>query len=242
MNRHLLVRTVMFLGLLASGATLLGLQTGLAARGEPKISVSETIYDFGQVYEDRQLTHTFVVRNTGTAPLAIANVDPDCACTVASYDRLIAPGSEGKITLSIKPYTVMRQFLKEAKVTTDDPARRELTLTLKGVVQPIIEIQPSHIIRLRGSLNNDIQGQVRFISHLPGPWEIKAFQTNIPDRIEVHIRVEEPGRVYVLEVRNKWREAGHYAGKIDLLTTSEKRPRLLVRVFADLYPAPAVNP
>jgi hypothetical protein len=34
---------------------------------------------------------------------------------------------------------------------------------------------------------------VRFLSHLPGPWEIKETRTNIPDAIEVKVKAEEPG-------------------------------------------------
>ena len=53
----------------------------------------------------------------------------------------------------------------------------------------------------------------------------------------VSLKAEEPGKVYVLEVRNIRREAGHYAGKIELLTSSKERPRLIVRVFTNLYPS-----
>jgi hypothetical protein len=38
----------------------------------------------------------------------------------------------------------------------------------------------------------------------------------------------------VVEVRNKRQEAGNYAGVIELSTTSEKRPRLIMRVFGEL--------
>ncbi len=227
--------------LVVAGFALTG-RPGGAAPATPCLALPETSFDFGQVYEDKKLTHTFVVRNPGRAPLEILKVDPDCACTVAAYDRRIPPGGEGHITLAIKPYSVLHQFIKKTKVWVNDPAQPLVVFTLTGVVKPIIEIKPSHIIRFRGTLQENLQSQVRFISHLPTPWEIKAYRTNIPDKIEVTLRVEEPHRVYVLEVRNKSREVGHYAGRIDLATTSLKRPRLIVRVFADLYPPSAVNP
>ena len=37
----------------------------------------------------------------------------------------------------------------------------------------------------------------------------------------------------MVEVRNKRQEAGNYAGVIELITTSEKRPRLIMRVFGE---------
>jgi hypothetical protein len=60
--------------------------------------------------------------------------------------------------------------------------------------------------------------------HLPGYWEIKETRTNIPDAIDVEVKPEEPGRIYVVEVRNKRQEAGNYAGVIELFTSSGKRP------------------
>jgi hypothetical protein len=113
---------------------------------------------------------------------------------------------------------------------------------MKGEAKPFIEIQPSHIIRFRGKPGEELRDQVRFISHLPGHWEIKAFKTNIPQYIDVNIRAEQPGKIYVVEVRNKRQEAGTYAGVIELSTTSEKRPRMIMRVFAELSLASAGSP
>jgi hypothetical protein len=206
-----------------------------AAADGPRASVEETTFDFGKVVEDQALTHTFVIQNTGSAPLNIEDVDPDCACTAANYDRTIPPGGQGEITLTIKPFSVLHQFKKEAKVRVNDPEKSILHLRMTGVAQPFIEIQPSHIVRLRGSPGDNLRAQVRFISHLPGPWQIKEFRTTIPDKIEVSLKPEVPDKVYVLEVRNKWQQAGPYAGLIELLTTSDKRPRLVVRVFGELY-------
>jgi hypothetical protein len=206
-----------------------------AAMAAPHATVPQTAFDFGKIYEDQALTHTFVIQNTGTSPLLIEDVDPDCACTVPSYDKTIPPGGQGNITLTIKPFSVIHQFKKESLVRLNDPDQPRMNLVLTGVSQPFIEIQPSHIVRLRGASGGDIRGQVRFVSHLPTPWKITEFRTNIPDKIEVSLKPEVPDKVYVLEVRNKAQQPGAYAGLIELFTSSEKRPRLIVRVFGELY-------
>ncbi len=221
--------------LLGAAVIVWGVCPGLAAAGTPQAKIKETSFDFGKIYEDRALTHTFMIENTGTAPLQVENVDPDCACTVASYDKTISPGKEGAITLTIKPFSVIHQFKKEAKVTLNDPDRHMLQLVMTGVAQPFIEIQPSHIVRLRGTPGEDVRGQVQFISHLPMPWQITEYRSSIPDKIAVTLKPEVPGKVYDLEVRNTCQQAGPYAGVIELFTTSKERPRLIVRVFGDLY-------
>lgn len=226
------VRALLLLGAVAMAWGLLPIPTAGAA---PHAAVQETSFDFGKIYEDQALTHTFVIQNTGTAPLTIEDVDPDCACTVPSFDKTIPPGGQGNITLTLKPFSVIHQFKKETKVRLNDPDLPMLNLVLTGVAQPFIEIQPSHIVRLRGATGDDIRGQVRFISHLPMPFQITQYRTTIPDKIEVSLKPEVPDKVYVLEVRNKGQQSGAYAGLIELFTTSEKRPRLIVRVFGEIY-------
>lgn len=208
---------------------------GPAAGAAPRVVAPQTTYDFGKGFEDRVLSHTFILKNEGDAPLRVEDVDPDCACTVAEYDRDIPPGGEGRIILTIKPYSVMRNFLKNTTIKLNDPSRPQLVLTMKGYVQPIIEIQPSHIIRLRGLVSDDLRGQVRFISHLSQPWEITKYINGLQGMVQVEVKAEKPGKVYLLEVKNIRKEAGHYGGKIELFTSSRERPRLLVRVFANLY-------
>jgi len=206
-----------------------------AAGATPQAVVGETAFDFGTIFEDRVLSHTFVIKNTGTATLRLEDVDPDCACTVASFNKTIPPGGQGEITLTIKPFSVIHQFKKETKVSLNDPERPLLQLTLTGVAQPFIEIQPSHIVRLRGKPGDEIEGQVRFVSHLPTPWKITGYNTTIPDKIEVSLKPEVPDKIYVLKVFNRRQDAGPYAGVIELFTTSKERPRLIVRVFGELY-------
>lgn len=203
--------------------------------GPPQAILTETAHDFGTVTEDQPLTYTFMIKNPGGEPLVIEDVDPDCACTVPRYDHAIPPGGQGVMTLTIKPFSVLRQFKKETRVRTNDPEHRLLVLTLTGVGQPFIEIQPSHVVRLRGNCGEQIEREVRFISHLKGPWKITEYRTTLTDKIEVTLKAEVPDRIYVLEIKNKSKETGPYAGLIELTTTAKERPHLIVRVFGEIY-------
>ncbi len=105
---------------------------------------------------------------------------------------------------------------------------------------PFIEIAPSHIVR-PGTPGDNLEGEVRFTSHLPGAFEITSYHTNIPDKMNVNLKAVEAGRVYLLEVKNKSQNSGPYAGLIELNTTSKERPRLIVRVFGEIYLPSAGN-
>lgn len=209
---------------------------------QPRADIPATIHDFGQVREDQALNHTFVIRNFGDQDLRILEVDPDCACTVANFDRVIPPGGEGKVNLGIKPFSVVRPFEKKTLIRLNDPSRTWVNLIMKGVAQRSIEILPSHIVRFRGAPKDNLTAQVRFVSNLPFPWEITKFETDIPQKIDVTLRVEKPGKIYVMEVKNKYREQGHYVGKIEVFTNAQQRPKIVMRVIADFYPESATSP
>jgi len=231
--------------LLRTGVFLMlawALLTAGPAAAAPRAEVPETTFDFGKVYEDKELVHTFSITNTGEAPLHIKGIDPDCSCTAADYDRQIPPKGQGKITLTIAPYSVLKMFAKHTKVFLNDPQRPEITLTMQGWGLPMIDIEPHHIVRFEGKVGGEFKARVRFVSHLSSPLEIKQISTNIAQYIEVTLTLEVAGKIYVLEVKNKRQEPGRYVGKIELQTNDSQKPRLMVRVFADLAPAPAAKP
>jgi hypothetical protein len=202
----------------------------------PKMHSPATSHDFGQVSEEQELSHTFIMENTGKTNLIIDQVSKDCKCMAARYDRVIPPGGRGEITLTIKPHSVEGQFQKHAQVKSNDPNQPEAVLVLQGFSQRQIEFAPSRIIRLWGNPSEDLRSKVQVISHLPVPLNIKEFRTDIPEKIEVSLAVEEPGRVYALEIRNKCKEPNRYQGKIELLTTAPQHPQLIVRVFGYVSP------
>ena len=59
------------------------------------ISSPATEFDFGTIKEaNGKVSHTFIIRNAGDAPLVITRVATPCACTTPEYSREpIAPGN-----------------------------------------------------------------------------------------------------------------------------------------------------
>jgi hypothetical protein len=211
-------------------------------QAQPRSEVPVTVHDFGKVREDMALNHTFIIRNRGDQDLKILEVDPDCACTVPSYDRVIPPGGEGKVNLELKPFSVVNAFKKVTTIRFNDPQQKSVKLVLRGEAAKSLEILPSHIIRLRGAPEDKLTAQVRFISHLPFPWEITKFDNSIPEKIEVSLKTEKPGKEYVIEVRNKSAAQERYVGRIEVFTNAADRPKIVLRVIADLYPDSGVRP
>ena len=223
--------------LLLAGLLLLqGLAVVSNAQAEPKAEIPETSHDFGQVREGMTLVHDFMVKNLGDQDLRILLVDPDCACTVAKYDKVIPPGGTGKITLQIQPFSVVHGFKKKTYIRFNSPDLSSVNLVLTGNAEKSIKIEPSHIVRFRGAPKDDLTAQIKLTSYLPFPMEITKVQNFEPDKFAATLKTEKPGKVYILEVRNKYLEDGHYAGMIQLFTNVVHKPKIVIRVIADFYP------
>jgi hypothetical protein len=94
---------------------------------------SELEHSFGSRKPGTPLKYTFQIRNEGKETLEIKSVAPSCGCTTSSYDKTIAPGKTGGITLAVeKTDGYSGDVTKTATVTTNDPDHQTFTLTLKA--------------------------------------------------------------------------------------------------------------
>ncbi|KGN75170.1 hypothetical protein HR11_05450 [Porphyromonas macacae] len=99
------------------------------------ISAAETDYDFGNIKEaNGNVSHTFIIKNTGSKPLVLTRVVASCGCTTPEFDKEpIAPGREGKIKVTFNPAGRPGQFIKTIAVYSNGLDGAYI-LRVKGVV------------------------------------------------------------------------------------------------------------
>ena len=101
--------------------------------GGPKLVIASLEHSFGKVKPGTPLIFTFKIKNKGDSNLEIANVAPSCGCTTSEFDKVIAPGKEGKVTLEIKKTDNYKtEITKNATVTTNDPEHQSFQLVLRA--------------------------------------------------------------------------------------------------------------
>ncbi len=106
-------------------------KTAAAPKPAPKLVVDAATYDFGQVKEGEEVSHTFIVKNEGKAELVITNVSPACGCTASNFSKSVAPNSEGLITLSVKTAGMSGQNERYADIISNDTQNAFYKLWLK---------------------------------------------------------------------------------------------------------------
>ena len=108
--------------------------TALGQSKEPKLVIKQTEFNAGEIKQGTDVNHTFVVKNEGTAELQIKSVVPSCGCTASDFTKVIPPGEEGKITLTVHTAGFSGALNKYADVTTNDPQQPRFSLSMNMVI------------------------------------------------------------------------------------------------------------
>ncbi len=130
--------------LLAVLAAMLVVSAAAENDGKPHAVPLGPIKEFDIVAKGESVHHSFEIRNEGDAPLQITDVKPACGCTIAKFDRNIAPGEIGKIDVTLKTDNFAGPISKSIAVLTNDLENPKLQLVVKAHVKPYIQIWPGY--------------------------------------------------------------------------------------------------
>jgi hypothetical protein len=121
-----------------------GLAADQAEQNAPAALALETVKDFGVVNKGQRVTHEFQIRNDGDSVLQITEVRPSCGCTVAEYDKSIAPGEIGAVKATVDTRNFKGGIAKSVRVFTNDPANPQIDLVIKANIKSQIEVDPGY--------------------------------------------------------------------------------------------------
>lgn len=125
-----------------------------ATQPVPVIEVPEKVIGFGEVIVNSKTEGTFVIRNTGAAPLELRDVRPTCGCTVAEFDRTIPAGGNGRIKAVLDTTGFRGPISKAILVFTNDPKTPQVNLVLTANVRTFVDVLPRPLMRF-----NVLQGE-----------------------------------------------------------------------------------
>jgi hypothetical protein len=150
----------------------------------PKMEVSPETKDAGTVAKGQVVDAVFVVKNTGGSDLIISDARPSCGCTVASFDKIIKPGGEGKIQSSVDTKSFSGPISKSVLVVSNDPDRPQVNLFIKALVKPYVDVLPQAFVRF-SVIKGDNAGQdVLLVS------EEKGFRPTIAETSQPYVKAE----------------------------------------------------
>ncbi|MEM7245251.1 MAG: DUF1573 domain-containing protein [Acidobacteriota bacterium] len=241
MTSHSRTQTIAFT-LLASLALLLT-STASAQVKHPKLVISETNFNAGQVPRGDVINKDFIVKNEGEGDLNILTVKPSCGCTTPGYDKIIKAGTTGKITLKVDTAKFKGPITKSASVTTNDPSQPNFRLVVSANVQTFVDVLPRDLVSIRQFRGEEKKETVTIHSNESGPFEIKEVQVD-GDHIKHALeKADGDSGDYELTVWvDEDAKVGNISGTLRLLTNSAKEPQVTVKVRGNVMPQIVLNP
>lgn len=106
---------------------------------QPKLEIPQDYWSFGQIGPRDVVDHTYVLNNTGEAPLTISRVYTTCGCTTAELTaRVIPPGKSALLRLILDAgfHDVRGQQVKRGIIIeNNDPAQSQAEVWAEASVQ-----------------------------------------------------------------------------------------------------------
>lgn len=124
--------------LLTCGYALAGCGSATGSKDGDKYPVIEFEndtykYDFGKVVRGESVSHVFKFKNTGKAPLVIADVATSCGCTTPEYTKQpVMPGQKGEVKVTFNGEGFER-FTKSVTLMLNTRKGREI-LYITGTI------------------------------------------------------------------------------------------------------------
>ncbi|MEM7249495.1 MAG: DUF1573 domain-containing protein [Acidobacteriota bacterium] len=230
------VRFVTLLAVLLVGTA--GSATALAENvALPSAVLTSTTHDAGTVDKGQVISHAFRVHNPGAAPLQL-EVKPACGCTVPEWDRVVAPGESGTITLKVDTARFKGSISKSATVTTNDPSRPTLKLVVQAEVTSPVDVLPSERLVIRQTEGKAERRELSLRRPDGAPLRVRDVQVS-DDALRYELKntgaagVDPQLVVWVAEST----PPGRVDGKVTLLTDAKDAPEVTVRVRASVVAA-----
>ena len=220
--------------------------------GKPKAVAVEPVADGGSVAKGDKITHDFEIRNDGDTPLQITEVKPACGCTVASFDKTIAPGKTGKIHIVVDTVNFGGPISKGVTVYTNDPTAPQIELTVHAKVEPYIAVKPGYAryMTVRGEAQ---EGNIVQTLWTPdgSPMEVVKVDSPFPFLTVSFRQAQEGERLPEAAGKQQWRveillsndaPVGPLAGYVTVHVNHAKQKLVQIPVSGFVRPVVAVTP
>jgi uncharacterized protein DUF1573 len=233
---------ISLLGLLVVSLPELAAQQARSSSEGPRAVVVEAVHDFGTIDQGATVSHSFTIRNDGTAPLTVSKIELSQPGMRSRFGRAILPGAQGRITIEWDVTRMSGEVTAEAVVHLDDPGHPRVTLAIKGTITPPIDIRPAPAIFFSVYRDEIVEQAVTIVNNEERPLRIEAIRPE-GEHFLAELKTIESGRIYEVRVKvPRGMSAGRYIEELQVDTDHPRRRQLRigVNVFVknDLYAAP----
>ncbi len=131
----------------------------------PALVVERLNYDFGEIVQGEDTTHTFRFHNAGDQVLDIGGLRSSCGCTAALLTtRRLEPGGMGELQLTFDSRGFRGTVQKMVTFETNDPKHSVVSFSLRGKVKAELYLQPQRINWGVVENNTPLTGEIEVVN------------------------------------------------------------------------------
>ena len=203
---------------------------------QPMAYMPETVFESPDTVDGENIVHDFVIQNLGTAALTVHEGRSACGFTVTSVPEPLPPGGEGTITVTFATHggggTTQK---KTVTVTTDDPNRPRIPLTIKARIIKPYSLSPESV-KLNGCLGEPVTMTLDIAPTGDNPFTIEKITARRGQNIRFALEeIEKWNRVrYRLTVENTATAPGIYFDTLYVKTDSRLKPIIPITVIGKI--------
>ncbi|MEW5700856.1 MAG: DUF1573 domain-containing protein [Candidatus Zixiibacteriota bacterium] len=116
------------------------------AIADPKIRLSEEMFDFGFLPEGPHVYHRYWLCNDGTDTLKVTDVQPGCGCTTVPLPKkTVSPGDSVPLDLAFNTRHQDGKVQKSVLLVSNDkamPEKRLLFVSMVGAAEGLVRVAP----------------------------------------------------------------------------------------------------
>jgi len=125
---------------------VVGYLSASVAYPPPRLLIENPVFDFGEADVHSELSHVFVLKNTGGRPLKIENIKSNCTCTKAEVSATILrpdQSTELAVHLRVKNSTV--PLLGRITISTNDPDAPSMDVKVQVRAKIGLQVSPTFV-------------------------------------------------------------------------------------------------
>ena len=154
---------------------------------------------------------------------------------MTSYDEVIPPGSEGKVSVKVNTAGRQGSFTRSVKLETNDPAKSQITLSVKMNIKKEITIRPSDKFSWDAKID-DVVSKKFFVSSIDGDFLISKVESINPDFTIQYEKLSadrcEEKSCYEINITFSPKKAvSRYSAVITISSNSKKQPKTPLRIY-----------
>ena len=148
---------------------------------------------------------------------------------MASYDRSIPPGGEGKITLKLNTTGYEGKVRKAARVYTNDPKTPQEILVIDALVKTPIMVSDKMVF-LQGTTQETITKSIDIKGELNKPLKLEPVDYTLDKKVKFNIEEVTKGKHYRVTFTSIPNVGNYYQGLLKLRTSYPEKPELVIHV------------